>query len=244
MIIKDLHTHTLYSDGKLTPEEVFSIAKDRGYLVGISDHCGEGSFQINSDDRFRQYLRALEGLPVFRSAELDLGTEIRISRQLLDECDYLIGGVHSIGDLNFFDNQARLPASQAVIEQMLDLIETKSQQYRFHILAHPGLLPSKLRPEAGKILDYKWSQRLVALAVKYGFALEISSRWELPGYETVQMALEAGVKVSLGSDGHGRDTACLLGYSLEMVEKAGICPGGMFDPGRLTGREDALDPFI
>lgn len=235
MIIKDLHTHTIYSDGKLTPEEICSIAKAKGYLVGISDHCGEGSFQINNDEQFRHYLKALEGLPVFRSAELDLGTEVRISRQLLDECDYLIGGVHSIGDLNFFDSQARLPATRVILERMLDLIETKAQQHRFHILAHPGLLPSKLRPEAEKVLDNKWSQLLVGLALKYGFALEISTRWELPSYETIQTALEAGVMFSLGSDGHGRDTACRLDYSLRMVEKAGICPDRIFDAGVLAG---------
>jgi len=235
LIIKDLHTHTIFSDGKLTPEEVCSIANAKGYLVGISDHCGEGSFQINSDDQFRQYLQALEGLSVFKSAELDLGTQIGISQPLLGKCDYLIGGVHSIGDLNFFDNQARLPAYQAIVEQMLDLIETKAQQYRFQILAHPGLLPLKLRPESGSILGNKWSQRLVELALKYGFALEINTRWELPAYETIQTALEAGVRFSLGSDGHGRDTVCRLDYSLEMVGKAGICPDRIFDAGMLSG---------
>ncbi len=230
MIIKDLHTHTQFSDGRLTPAEVFSIAKAKGYQVGISDHCGEGSFQINSDDQFIRYLQALERLPVFRSAELDLGTEIGVSQHLLGKCDYLIGGVHSIGDLNFFDSQARLPASQAIIEQMLDLIETKAQQYRFQILAHPGLLPSKLRPEAGKILDKKWSQRLVELALKYGFALEISSRWELPSYETVHMALDAGLIFSLGSDGHNRESVCLLDYSLQIFEKLKLKEENLFQP--------------
>jgi histidinol phosphatase-like PHP family hydrolase len=225
----------MFSDGKLTPEEVCSIAKAKGYLVGISDHCGEGSFQINSDDQFRHYLQALEGLAVFKSAELDLGTQIAVSPHLLGKCDYLIGGVHSISDLNFFDSQARLPASRAILEQMLGLIETKAQHHRFQILAHPGLLPSKLRPEAGKILDNKWSQRLVELALKYDFALEISSRWELPSYETIQTALKAGVRFSLGSDGHGWDTACRLDYSLEMVEKAGIRPDRIFDAGMLSG---------
>ena len=244
MIIKDLHTHTIFSDGKLAPEEVCSIAKAKGYLVGISDHCGEGSFQINSDDRFRHYLQALDGLPVFRSAELDLGTEIRISRQLLNECDYLIGGVHSIGDLNFFDSQAQVAAPQAITEQMLDLIETKAQQHRFHILAHPGLLPLKLRPEAEKILDNKWSQLLVGLALEYDFALEISSRWELPGYETMQIALEAGVRFSLGSDGHGRETVCLLDHSLAIVNKLGIAEENIFPGKRSADGEAVLDPFI
>lgn len=230
MTIKDLHTHTKFSDGKLTPEEVVSIAKAKGYQVGISDHCGEGSFQINRDENFRQYLQALEDLPVFKSAELDLGTEIGISRQLLNKCDYLIGGVHSIGDLNFFDSEAKLPTPQAIIEQMLELIEKKAQQYRFDILAHPGLLPIRFRRDQDSILDKKWSQHLMELALKYGFALEISSRWELPSYETMQMALEAGLIFSLGSDGHNRESVCRLDYSLQISEKLKLKDKNFFQP--------------
>lgn len=230
MIIKDLHTHTKFSDGKLNPEEVYFIAKIKGYQVGISDHCGEGSFQINRDDQFGQYLQALDVLPVFKSAELDLGTEIGISRQLLDKCDYLIGGVHSIGGVNFFDSGAKLPASQAIIEQMLELVEKKAQQYRFDILAHPGLLPIEFRKHKDRILDKKWSQRLVELALKCGFALEISSRWELPSYETISMALDAGLTFSLGSDGHNRESVCRLDYSLQISEKLELKEANFFQP--------------
>ncbi len=228
MIIKDLHIHTKLSDGKLTPEEVYSLAYAKGYQAGISDHCGEGSFQINGNDQFEQYLNALEGLPVLKSAELDLGTKVSISRELLDRCDYLIGGVHSIGDLNFFDSEARLPPSAVLINKMLDLIEIKARQHRFDILAHPGLLPLKLRPAAGRILDKEWSQRLIALALKYDFALEINSRWELPYPEIVSDALAAGARFSLGSDGHCRETACRLDYSLAMVKELNIPEDRMF----------------
>lgn len=57
----------------MSPEEVWGAARSRGYRVGIADHCGQGDFQLESNQRFDDYLLALAGLPVFRSAELDLG---------------------------------------------------------------------------------------------------------------------------------------------------------------------------
>jgi len=235
LIIKDLHNHTIYSDGRLTPEEVFSIAEAKGYQAGISDHCGEGSFQINRDIQFKQYLNELDKWPVLRSVELDLGTEIAISARLLQECDYLIGGIHSLGELNFFDNAAGLPDAEKIIGQMLDLIERKSQQFEFHILAHPGLLPVALRSHKEKILGKEWSQRLVELALKYDFALEISSRWELPSIDTIKVALNAGAMFSLGSDGHCQDSTCNLKYSLAVVDQLKIPEKRIFAGKRSAG---------
>jgi histidinol phosphatase-like PHP family hydrolase len=226
--IEDLHTHTIFSDGKLNPKQVYALAADKGYKVGISDHCGEGSFQINDDVRFQEYLKALEGLAVYRSTELDLGTRIEVSDSILRECDYLIAGIHSIDRLNFFDENADLPHPQELLELVLDLIDAKAVRYKFDLLAHPGLLPIGYRGRKKAILDKKWSQHLVELALKYGFALEISSRWEPPTGETIGMALEAGVRFSLGSDGHCRDTVCKLDYSLSMIEKYGISEEQMF----------------
>lgn len=39
MIKVDLHTHTIYSDGNLSPEELVNLAKERGiFTIGITDH--------------------------------------------------------------------------------------------------------------------------------------------------------------------------------------------------------------
>jgi histidinol phosphatase-like PHP family hydrolase len=230
MGLEGLHTHTVFSDGRLEPREVWEIAREQGCRVGIADHCGVGSFQMNRDRDFEEYLRALEPYPVYRSAELDLGTEVRISPQLLARCDYLIGGVHSLGGLNFFDPEAALPSPDELIEGMLQLIREKVRIFRFQILAHPGLLPTALRGGAEGLLGKEWGQRLITLALEFGFALEISSRWKLPGPETIRQAREAGVRFALGSDGHGRENVCRLDYSLEMVRQLAIGPEMMYRP--------------
>ena len=37
--MKDLHIHTVYSDGELTPQEIINIAKEKGIdLLSITDH--------------------------------------------------------------------------------------------------------------------------------------------------------------------------------------------------------------
>lgn len=229
--IADLHTHTIFSDGRMNPGEVWGLARERGLRLGISDHCGEGSFQINSDPEFLEYLQALEGYPIYRSAELDLGTEVRISPDLLNRCDYLIGGVHSLGSVNFFDPNATVSDPEQVKEEMLELIREKSEKFRFDILAHPGLLPLKLRDRSDILLDKEWGRHLIELALEFGFVLEISNRWRLPGPDIIRQAREAGVRFSLGSDGHCPDSVCRLDYSLEMVDRLKIDPDMIFHPG-------------
>jgi histidinol phosphatase-like PHP family hydrolase len=230
--LADLHTHTVFSDGKLTVAQVAAIARDQGLAVGIADHCGQGSFQISSDRRFDEYLRHLALFPVYRSAELDLGREITVSLANLKRCDYLVGGVHSIGDRDFFDPGLTVTDVGGLLDEILEVIELGARKFGFQILAHPGLLPLVLRDRQAEILDARWSGRLVALAKKYDLALEISSRWLLPEPPVLLAARKAGVRFALGSDGHHADRMCKLDHSLEMMRVCGITTDLLFQPVR------------
>ncbi len=244
--ICDLHTHTFFSDGRMSPEEVWEAARSRGCRVGIADHCGRGDFQMESNDRFDDYLLALECLPVFRSAELDLGNPGGVTPDRLAKCHYLIGGLHSLAvgaegeRLDFFDPEADPGDPAALVDLMLDEIERGARKHRFHILAHPGLLPKGLRERSGSLLGEVWEGKLIGLALEHGFALEISSRWELPGKRLIEKARRAGVRFSLGSDGHGRETMCRLDYSLWMVKACGIDERQMYLPEAATEADPCL----
>lgn len=244
--ILDLHTHTTFSDGRLTPDEVLEVAREMGCEVGISDHCGRGAFQLEDNGRFDRYLEALGRLPVLRSAEIDLGNEGRVTPDRLARCHYLIGGVHSLnldgggGRLDFFDREADPGDPETIIKAILAAIGRGAAEHRFQILAHPGLLPMALRGRSGRLLDESWERGVIELALRHGFVLEISSRWELPGGRLIEKARRAGVRFSLGSDGHGRDRVCRLDYSLDMVRRCGIGRDGLFVP---HGTPDPITAF-
>jgi len=227
--IADLHTHTVFSDGRLSPEEVLQIASDKGYRVGLADHCGPGNFQLDSEGRFEKYLSAIQGLPVYRAVELDLGREIPVLRQSLKRCHYLIGGVHSAGPIDFFDPQITEVDLTILLDEMLEIISRQSRKYSFDILAHPGLLPCNFREQQDAITD-GWRVKLVELALKCNLAIELSSRWMVPDLKLATMAKEAGLKFSLGSDGHGADKMCRLDYSLELAGKLELTDRDLFWP--------------
>lgn len=228
----DLHIHSTFSDGKTTLDQIVAIARSKGMEAGVADHCGPGSFQLDTDDRFERYFAALRPLPVYRSVELDLGREIRVSLGNLKRCDYLIGGIHSLGKRDFFDPSLEDTDIPTLLDQILATIEKKARIYSFDILAHPGLLPVNLRPRHGEILDARWDQRLIGLALEYGFALEISSRWQVPSAATVASAKAAGVRFSLGSDAHHPEQVCRLDHSLAVAGRCGLNDADLFRPAR------------
>ncbi|HTY08441.1 MAG TPA: PHP domain-containing protein [Candidatus Edwardsbacteria bacterium] len=228
----DLHIHSTFSDGKTELVDIAAIARAREMEIGIADHCGPGTFQLDSDPRFERYFAAVSQYNVYRSVELDLGREIGVSLRNLKRCDYLIGGVHSLAGRDFFDPSLAWTDVPALLDGMLAAIDEKARIFGFDILAHPGLLPVNLRSRAADLLDARWDERLIELARRRGFALEISSRWKLPLAPTIKRAKAAGVKFSFGSDAHHPEQVCRLDFSLGLAAQGGLGDGDLFRPAR------------
>jgi histidinol phosphatase-like PHP family hydrolase len=228
----DLHIHSTYSDGKTGLPEIVAIARAKAMAIGIADHCGPGTFQLETDARFERYFDALLPLPVYRSVELDLGREIRVTLENLQRCDYLIGGIHSLDGRDFFDQSLTEFDIPKLLDGMLETIDKKARIFGFDILAHPGLLPVNLRSRAATILDARWDDQLIALALRHGFALEISSRWKLPLPSTIMQAKAAGVKFSFGSDAHHPEQVCALEFSQDLARQCGLGAADLFWPAR------------
>jgi histidinol phosphatase-like PHP family hydrolase len=238
--LADLHTHTTFSDGRLSPEEVVAIAWGKGLRVGIADHCGPGRYQLGSDDRFDRYRQRVAKVPAWCAVELDLGRPVAVSAGRLARCHYLIGGVHGVDGVDFFDPNVTAVDHRWVIDRMLAAVEAAAKKYRFQILAHPGLLPLCLRPRTAELLDDGWNARLIELTLRYGFAWELSSRWQLPLPSSAAAALGAGVMFSLGSDAHHAAQVGRLDYALGLLESVGIGPGRLYQPAS-DSSEDSID---
>ena len=98
------------------------------------------------------------------------------------------------------------------------------------ILAHPTLLPMKLRKLP---LEELWTEpreeRAVAALARAGIAFEISNRYR-PHERFVRRAADAGVRISLGSDGHTAEQVGQLAWPRELAARVGVPEDELFDP--------------
>lgn len=102
MILSDLHVHTIFSDGKNTPEEMVQAAISKGMTkIGFSDHS------YTSYDE--SYCMSREGTQVYRKAVESLKEKYRDQIEILcgieqdfysdfqaKGYDYVIGSVHAV----------------------------------------------------------------------------------------------------------------------------------------------------
>jgi len=104
---QNLHTHTVFCDGRNTPEELIAEAVSRGFdSIGFSMHCdpavGIGK-RPDFPERFEKYKREIRRLqrewrdrfPVFLGIEYDIYSEWA---EYISDCDFAIGSVHYLHD--------------------------------------------------------------------------------------------------------------------------------------------------
>ncbi|HET9798882.1 MAG TPA: hypothetical protein VFP90_12855, partial [Gemmatimonadaceae bacterium] len=73
-----------------------------------------------------------------------------------------------------------------------------------------------------------------------GIAFEISNRYR-PHPRIVRRAADAGVRLSLGSDGHSRDQVADVAHPLALARSIGVRDEELYDPTRHGSRTGAFD---
>ena len=145
----NLHTHSIYSDGKSTPREHVEEAVRQGLTrLGFSEHSPlpfDNNFSVKSD-RMPDYIKEIAALKeeykdrieILCGLEADYITGVSESFALTKEkyqLDYLIGGVHLVGqsanpeELWFIDGPKCPPES---VSALLAVSERERHQCFFH----------------------------------------------------------------------------------------------------------------
>lgn len=244
---QDLHCHTDMSDGKLTLAQVVEVARSRGVQVGIADHVSTRNpeFMVATRDEIEAYLGAIEGAPVFRSGEFCWCDTLW--RDLPDEVmrrfDYRIGSNHGfwLPDGSVASPWwETLPAPwdrepQRLMEllaaNLCDMVRTMPIQ----IAAHSTFMPpafNALEPDVHAWWTEEREDRYVEALAESGVALEISNRYRLPHDRLLRKAKEAGVRFSLGSDGHSEKQVAALDWAAETARRICITDAELFVPER------------
>lgn len=215
-----------------------------GVRPSISDHISRDvAGAVDDLDRVGAYLDELERHAVARGGEFcwhdDLWREI--PDDVAGRFTHWIGSLHGVfmpggTVVHAFRRMPDGLAPQDYMRAHLDNLERLAVEMPVDILAHPTLLPIPLRRMPSEEL---WTEdleeRLVQALSAAGIAFEISNRYR-PHDSVVRRAVDAGVRVSLGSDGHTREQVGRVAGPLALARHFGVKDTDIYDPARHGSR--------
>jgi DNA polymerase (family X) len=215
----DLHSHTDWSDGKSTLEEMVAAAQAKGYAyLNITDHSPAVGFGMGLDagrlhrqiERVRALAATLRGFTLLAGAEVDILKDgsLDYSDELLSELDVVVASLHASHRLSEADQTKRLCA--AMENPHVDLI------------GHPtGRLIGRREPYP---LDM---EAVIAKAIETGTVLEVSAQPDrLDLRDTnVRMAVAAGAKLSIDTDAHSVRALDYMRFGVMNARRGWAAPG-------------------
>ena len=244
----DCHAHSTHSDGALEVAQVVERARSLGVVPSIADHVTRDIAKgVRSVAEAERYVEALERHPVLRSGEFCWHDALwrELPDAIVRRLSHRIGSLHAVflptGRVVHAFGRA-LPDAFRVDEYMethVANLERLAREMPVDILAHPTLLPLPFR---GWPLEEVWAERFEERAVhalrRAGIAFEISNRYR-PHERFVRRAIDAGVRISLGSDGHSFAQVADVVWPLELARRLGLRDDELYDP-RVHGSRTGL----
>jgi DNA polymerase (family 10) len=215
----DLHTHTDYSDGKNTIEEMVEHAAQLGYeYIALTDHSPSQRIAHGLDlDRLERKFAEIESLRNKRRGRpphILFGTEVDIlpdgaldyTDEVLARFDVVVAAVHSV-----------FRRGENVTERLIAALSNP----RVHILGHPtSRLIGSREP-----LEFDFD-RVVKAAIKTGVALEVNgSMYRLDLNDSMgRAAQDAGAFLVISSDAHSIPQMDQIRYGVFQARRAWIEP--------------------
>ena len=219
----DLHSHTTWSDGRASVEEMGRAAIERGYeYLAICDHTpAVGAVTgLTPDDVRRQAEEiaaandALEPFRILRGIECDILPDGRLDLpdDVLAELDWVQASVHG---------GQRMPR-----REMTARVEAALRNPYVRCLSHPKGRYINRRPENALDLD-----RVFEIALEQGVALEVNGlpdRLDLSG-EHVREALKAGVEIVCSTDAHSVRGLANMDFSVATARRGWATPAAVLN---------------
>jgi histidinol phosphatase-like PHP family hydrolase len=235
----DCHSHSTWSDGALAPDVVCETVQARGVRPSITDHVSrEVTRAVHSVSRAEQYVSAISEHP-YRGVEFC--SHDALWRELPDtwhrRLTHRLGSLHAValpdGSLVRMSSTHGLPDGltiEAYMRLHVASIEALVAVMPIEIFAHPTLVPRVLRSIPGEELwQDAYEARVIAALRAQGIVFEVSNRYR-PHERFVKRAVDAGVRLSLGSDGHTAAHVGDVAWPLALTARLGVPPQELYDP--------------
>ena len=207
-IVGDLHMHTNASDGNCDISELAEAAKTWGYkYICITDHSRSSAIANGlSAKRLAQEIQEIrkindkiKGITILAGSEVDILADgsMDFENELLAELDFVIASVHS---------------GLAGPRQKVTMRTLKAMDNPYvNCIGHPS----------GRLIGQRETMDLdIAAVINHAAqthtALEVNANpWRLDLKDIhCRMAIEAGVKLAIGTDAHSTNGLGLMGYGV------------------------------
>lgn len=212
----DLHTHSTYTDGRASIEQMARRARDCGLeYFAVTDHSMRLTMVHGLDpERLRAQWREIEqigarvdGITILRGIEVDILEDgsLDLSDEVLAELDWVVASVHYKLEQDPQEMTRRLV--RAIRNPNVDVI------------GHPsGRLIDHRQPS-----NFDWGE-VLRVAHEEGCALEVNSQPDrLDLNDTACMAAkQAGVKLVVSSDAHHPRDFDVLDYGVNQARRGWI----------------------
>ncbi|WP_049985847.1 DNA polymerase/3'-5' exonuclease PolX [Halobellus rufus] len=221
----DLHTHTDWSDGRASIEEMVDAAAERGYdYYAVTDHAS-GPGMVGgvglSDAELREQADAVESVRVSLRENPDADLKLLHGVETnIDAEGGLSTGDDLLGDLDIVVASPHAALGQDR-ETATDRLVRAVEHPSVDVLGHPtGRL---INEREGLDLDVA---RLAEAAADAGTAIEINAdpaRLDLWG-ELVRVAIESGATIAVDTDAHAPGALDYVRYGVHTARR-GWCEG-------------------
>ena len=209
----NLHTHTTYSDGRHSLEEMAAAAQTRGLeYLAITDHSPAVAVVQGLDaDALRAQMDAidrlnedLDDLRVLKGIEVDILKDgsLDLPDAVLADLDLCLCALHTALDLD----------EETQTERVLRALDNS----HVHVLAHPTGRRINERPPIEIDLD-----RVMEAAADRGCVLELNAQPERLDLSDVhcRRAKELGLPLVIGADAHSTDGLDVLRYGVDQARR-------------------------
>ncbi len=204
----DFHIHTKASDGDCDISELAQAAKDMGYkYICITDHSRSSAIANGLSEQrlakqiqeIRQINKKLNDITVFAGTEVDIlaSGSLDFDDKLLAELDFVIASIHS----------GLASSREKVTTRTLKAMDNPY----VNCIAHP----------TGRLIGEREAMDLdidavIEHAAKTNTALEVNANpWRLDLKDIhCKMAIEAGVKLVIGTDAHNTAGLGLMDFGV------------------------------
>lgn len=227
----DFHVHL---KGGLTIADVVANAQRLGMNYGVAANCGL-RFPVTNNRELNDYLNSIQNAPVFKGMQAE-GREwmTLFSPDTAARFDYIFTDAMTWTNKNgmrmrlWIKEETEVGDPEKFMEELVSKIEQIAQE-PIDIYVNPSYIPDEIAPRYNELWTNERMDRVIKALVKNRVALEINSRYKLPGIEFIRKAKAAGVKFTFGTNNTGPGDLD-YSYCIKVLKEVGLTPEDMWMP--------------